>query len=825
MNTSISGSRGARVLAVGPATALVFLLMAAGAARADGFLSATVKDASTGAPLENVIVVVRTCDGARVASGSTNATGTFTSSALPAGSYAVRTSNESGYIDQVYKGIECAGTCDVARGTFVPVANGATSSVTIALRPGARIAGLVTGPSGPAPEVSINVYNERREYTGSFAHTGTDGSYVTGAGLPPGAYYLKTWNESHLIDGLYGGVQCPCGGRCNVLRGTPVVVTGPGTVSGVDLTLAGGGVIAGHVVDGVTGAPIGGSVGFADADGSCGSTSIAADGSYVSGTGLPTGDYVVTATPSDNHITQRYDGVGCPGVPPTLPTLVSVGTPSAVTGIDFRLQPGGVIAGTVWDASGAPVVGGAVNVYTAPGGGYAGTDITDAAGIYRVAGLCPGSYQATAAGPSGSGLIRQLYSGIPCLACTPGTGTGTSVAVAPAPAVTTAVDFHLQPGARIAGNLFDGATGVPRKGVGVTVYDATGRQVGTAKSDCVQGGYLAPRDTGLTSGDYFVTSGSSPYMPYPYGYRVQEFRLRDCVFCDLRDGEPVTVREPAVTSGVAFRLVRARRSGDYDRDGRSDVAVYQSGVWQMRAASGATTSLTFGGSSWQPVPGDFDGDGKTDAAIYNAASGWQVRLSSTGATRALPPLGVASDTVVRGDFDGDGSADNGLYRQSTGDWTIRSSARGRPTTTRLGGPRKVPVPGDYDGDRQDDLAVFDLDTRVWTILHSGSLRVETFTFGTAGQAPLTFDFDGDGRVDPATYQASTGMWNVLQSMTGTLKNFVLGDASSVPVPLDFDGDGLTDAAVYQPASHHWLIRLSGSEAVLDIAFAGGTPLN
>jgi hypothetical protein len=478
----------------------------------------------------------------------------------------------------------------------------------------------------------------------------------------------------------------------------------------------------------------------------------------------------------------------------------------------------------VWDAAGAPVAGGAVNVYTEPGGGYAGLGITDDAGKFRVAGLCPGSYQLTAAGPSGSGLIRQLYSGIPCLGCTPGTA-GTSVAVAPAPAVTFGVDFHLQPGARISGNLFDNATGIPRKGVGVTVYDATGHQVGTAKSDCIQGGYLAPKETGLTSGDYFVTSGSSPNMPYPYGYRMQEFRLRDCPWCDLSGGEPVSVHEPAVTGGIDFRLVRAKRNGDYDRDGRSDVAVYQAGVWQIRAASGATTSFILGSSAWQPVPGDFDGDGKTDGAIYNASSGWQVRLSSTGAMRVLPPLGVATDTVVRGDFDGDGSADNGVYRQATGDWRIRTSARGTPATTHLGGPRKVPVPGDYDGDRQDDFAVFDLDTRVWTILHSGSLRVENFTFGAPGQVPVPFDFDGDGRIDPATYQASTGMWNVLQSLTGTVKNFVLGDASSVPVPLDYDGDGLTDAAVYQPGSHHWLIRLSGSEAVLDVAFAGGTPLN
>ena len=85
--------------------------------------------------------------------------------------------------------------------------------------------------------------------------------------------------------------------------------------------------------------------------------------------------------------------------------------------------------------------------------------------------------------------------------------------------------------------------------------------------------------------------------------------------------------------------------------------------------------------------------------------------------------------------------------------------------------------------------------------------------------------DAAGSVSrPATFQPSTGLWNILQSASGSLKNFVLGDAASLPVPLDYDGDGKTDAAVYHQVTHHWRIRLA-TEAVVDLAYAPGTPLN
>ncbi len=65
-------------------------------------------------------------------------------------------------------------------------------------------------------------------------------------------------------------------------------------------------------------------------------------------------------------------------------------------------------------------------------------------------------------------------------------------------------------------------------------------------------------------------------------------------------------------------------TGDYDGDGRTDVAVFRpsTGAWFVQGGA----SVNFGTNGDIPVPGDYNGDGRTDVAVFRPSTGaWFVQ--------------------------------------------------------------------------------------------------------------------------------------------------------------------------------------------------------
>jgi hypothetical protein len=209
--------------------------------------------------------------------------------------------------------------------------------------------------------------------------------------------------------------------------------------------------------------------------------------------------------------------------------------------------------------------------------------------------------------------------------------------------------------------------------------------------------------------------------------------------------------------------------GDYDGDGKADVAVYRDegvsatqALWFMRRSSdGRTAVVQWGGLVEDiPVPGDYDGDGKTDLAVYRDGQ-WLILRSFDGGVTATNWGGLPQDIPVPADYDGDGRTDVAVYRD--GEWFILLSHGGVIATAWGGLPQDIPVPADYDGDGKADIAVYR--DGEWFIRRSSDGGQTTVGWGGMPQdVAVPGDYDGDGKADLAVYR--DGTWFVLRSSDG-----------------------------------------------------------
>ncbi|MEV7643246.1 FG-GAP-like repeat-containing protein [Streptomyces rubiginosohelvolus] len=331
-----------------------------------------------------------------------------------------------------------------------------------------------------------------------------------------------------------------------------------------------------------------------------------------------------------------------------------------------------------------------------------------------------------------------------------------------------------------------------------------------------------PKDPQVASGD-FNGDGKEDIATFYNNGAGPDGKNRSSLFAFYSNGTGFAAPKRVWASTGSFNGAAVKlTSGDYNGDGKDDITVlYNSG----QAADGkhVTTVFTYtsngtgfaapkqtwassGSFDWsksKPVSGDYNGDGKDDLAVlYNggqANDGKHVtivfRFTSTGSAFSNPTTGWTSSgsfdwsksKPVSGDYNGDGKddlavfynggqANDGKHVSLAFTFTSGGSDFNNPTTgwTSSGSfnwEKSKPVSGDYNGDGKDDLSV---------LYDSGQAadgkRVSTL---------FAFTSNGTGFAAPRQTWASTGSfnWDV-----------------SLPTSGDYNKDGKDDLGVLYEGS-------------------------
>jgi len=289
--------------------------------------------------------------------------------------------------------------------------------------------------------------------------------------------------------------------------------------------------------------------------------------------------------------------------------------------------------------------------------------------------------------------------------------------------------------------------------------------------------------------------------------------------------------QPQVTYAVGAGP-HAIVAGDFNGDGRTDLAVVNSGVPSYLGGTyqgSVSVLLGNGDGTFQPqvtyavgrdpvsiVTGDFNGDGRTDLAVVNSnmfdiGSGSVSVLLGNGDGTFQPEVtyavGSVPDGIVSGDFTGDGRTDLAVANSlddtvsvllGNGDGTFQPQV-----TYAVGSFPDAIVAGDFNGDVRTDLAVAnEYGNSVSVLLGNGNGTFQpqvTYAVGTYPDAIVAGDFNGDDHLDLAVAANEYDTVSVLLGNgDGTFQpqvTYAVGSFPDAIVSGDFTGDGRTDLAV------------------------------
>jgi hypothetical protein len=755
----------------------------------------------------------------------TDANGNYTVVGLPASTYTARTNANATYVNQYYSGLDCGVTCSGSGATAIPVSAGAAvTNINFTLKLAGSITGTVLNRSGvPVAGQWIDLYNGSGNSVASAA-ADSNGVYLI-PGIPAGTYFLQSNSDLGYLRQLYNGILCS---GCTVTSGTPVTVTAGATTSGIDFSIGKAGTISG-VVTGTGGVPLVGV--FLNIHNSPFTTSsnqqTKAGGVYTFG-GLTPGDYVVSTSVS-GYVNQMYNGINCAIVCPPTGTPIHVDYDATIP-INFALDTGGGISGTVTGNNGLPVSGRQIVLYN-PTGDFTSTT-TDVTGKYTFGGLATGIYFAL----SGA----QAYNGIACNSCNV-VNFGTPISVT-APAVTNNINFVLAP----VLNSITPASGLVGAAVDVTL---TGSGFNAAMTLNVGPG-ITPTNLILINSTlataHFVISNSAAtgnrnvtatYLGFTSAavtFTVNT--LSTLTVTKTGTGVGVVSSTPTgincgVTCNFTFTsadnvtLTAVPAAGSVFSGWRGDADCLDGSV-SMSANRSCQAVFDLPQSNLKRLRGDFNGEGKSDL-VWQHTDGsttlWLMDGKTMIAGAGLIGANTGWTVRQRSDFNGDGKTDI-LWANIDGSSAVwLMDGQNMIAGALLIGPGTgwtASNIGDFDGDGKSDIVWEHTDgsSALW-LMDGVNLKAGAGLLGpgTGWSVKQIGDFDGDGKSD-IVWQHTNGSVSVwlMNGMSPSSGGGWLGAGTGwTPILIgDFDGDGKSDILWQHPDGSvaMWLVDGLGLKA-------------
>lgn len=253
--------------------------------------------------------------------------------------------------------------------------------------------------------------------------------------------------------------------------------------------------------------------------------------------------------------------------------------------------------------------------------------------------------------------------------------------------------------------------------------------------------------------------------------------------------------------------------GDFDKDGRPDIAVVGQSSGSVRilqnlvsgtnittASFALAATLTTGTTPYKIYCGDLDNDGKTDVAVTNYGSGTVSLYHNTGSVGAISfsaattlTTGTAPTGIAGGDIDGDGNTDIittnsgaptiSVFRNTNATAGTLSFNTGVTFTTNAI-PEDV-VLADVNGDGKPDIAVGNYNSANVSVYRNTATAGNITATSLAAKVDLPCgtnpagmawnDVDNDGKADLAVVSGNS-------SYISILKNYPLPPVGAISGP-------------------------------------------